>query len=256
METLSVIDCAIASPSNDCLNRLIQRTRIPFTYHLPAITGNNTYREDHNAKAIIVFGSHSSANDELPWQKEVVSFLLEKLKEGVPVFGLCFGHQLLAKAFGSTIGPSETPPYSHKGIREWEVLREDQRWGFCNGAQFNTIVYHKEEIKKLGSELIHLGCSKECNYDLITHKDLPFLGIQGHPEASYHFVYQEMELKDKVITEDVEKALQDGDIILDSFLESVGFFFDGFQQKFLGEFTQHRKELQDKYFLNNQGKVL
>ena len=46
METLSVIDCAISSRSNDCLNRLIQRTKIPFTYHLPAIAGSNTYKED------------------------------------------------------------------------------------------------------------------------------------------------------------------------------------------------------------------
>ena len=70
METLSIIDCAISSPSNGCLNKLAKRTKVPFTYHLPALTNTKTYKKDSNAKAYFIFGSHSSVNEEKPWQHQ------------------------------------------------------------------------------------------------------------------------------------------------------------------------------------------
>ena len=54
METLSIIDCAISSPSNDCLNEIIKRTKVPYTYHLPAMSGTETFKEDPDAKAYLI----------------------------------------------------------------------------------------------------------------------------------------------------------------------------------------------------------
>jgi GMP synthase (glutamine-hydrolysing) len=226
METLSIIDCSISSPSNGCLNKLVERTKVPFTYHLPALTNTRTYKKDSNAKTYFLFGSHSSVNEERPWQRHLSHFISEKLHQGIPVLGLCFGHQLLAKAFGGTIGKSDIPPFEHKGVREWEIIEQDSRWNFFKGKTFHTFVYHNEEIKKLPQSFYHLGQSPKCKYEVVSHRELPYLGIQGHPEASQYFVDKELEMKDQIPEKLVTKAFKDGDWVLDTFLETAGFFFD------------------------------
>ena len=220
MATLSIIDCAISSPSSDCLNEIIKRTNIPFTCHLPAMNGTDSLKEDMDAKAYLVFGSHSSVNEELPWQQSMAKFLVDKLHQGIPVLGLCFGHQLMAKAFGGRVEKAST---EHKGVREWEIISEDDRWNFSKKNKFLSIVYHKEEIKELPPSFQHLGQSDHCKYDVVSHKELQYLGTQGHPEASQYFVDKEMEMENQIPEDLVQRALNDGSSFLDSFLKAAGF---------------------------------
>ncbi|MEM9268197.1 MAG: type 1 glutamine amidotransferase [Pseudomonadota bacterium] len=45
-----------------------------------------------------------------PWLKDEKAFIRDAVEtRGLPFFGLCLGHQLLAEALGGTVGPSETP---------------------------------------------------------------------------------------------------------------------------------------------------
>ena len=245
METLSVIDCAISSPSNDCLNEIIKRTKIPFTYHLPAMNGTESLKEDLDAKAYLVFGSHSSVNEELPWQNNMAQFLVEKLNQGIPVLGLCFGHQLMAKAFGGKVENAST---EHKGVREWEIISKDDRWNLSKKDKFLSVVYHKEEIKELPSSFQHLGQSDRCKYDVVSHKSLPYLGTQGHPEASQYFVDKEMEMENQIPEDLVLRALNDGNVFLDSFLKAAGFFFDCSVNHFVRVHTMNP----DRHSLNTQ----
>ena len=55
------------------------------------------------AAGIIVTGSSSSVTEQAPWMKRAGAFLRRAAEEGVPVFGICFGHQLLADAFGGVV---------------------------------------------------------------------------------------------------------------------------------------------------------
>ena len=55
------------------------------------------------AAGIIVTGSSSSVTEQAPWMKRTGAFLRRAAEEGVPVLGICFGHQLLADAFGGKV---------------------------------------------------------------------------------------------------------------------------------------------------------
>ena len=66
--------------------------------------------------AVILGGSFGSANDEEPWRLVLKDWLLRHTH--LPFFGICGGHQLLAKALGAAI---ERCPSSQIGVYPLDV---------------------------------------------------------------------------------------------------------------------------------------
>jgi GMP synthase (glutamine-hydrolysing) len=61
--------------------------------------------------AVMVFGGaqHPDQDDRFAWLQEEEGFLREVLEEEVPVFGVCLGAQMLARAAGASVGPASAP---------------------------------------------------------------------------------------------------------------------------------------------------
>ena len=61
--------------------------------------------------AVMVFGGsqHPDQDDRFGWLGHEEEFLREVLAEEVPVFGVCLGAQMLARAAGASVGPAREP---------------------------------------------------------------------------------------------------------------------------------------------------
>jgi GMP synthase (glutamine-hydrolysing) len=61
--------------------------------------------------AVMVFGGsqHPDQDDRFAWLAHEEEFLQEVLAERVPVFGVCLGAQMLARAAGAKVGPASEP---------------------------------------------------------------------------------------------------------------------------------------------------
>ncbi|MBM2822858.1 MAG: glutamine amidotransferase class-I [Thermoleophilia bacterium] len=61
--------------------------------------------------AVMVFGgsAHPDQDDHFAWLGHEEEFLKDALAERVPVFGVCLGAQMLARAAGAKVGPARVP---------------------------------------------------------------------------------------------------------------------------------------------------
>jgi len=53
---------------------------------------------------VIVTGSGAMVSDRLDWSERSADWLRDAAHAGAPVFGICYGHQLLAHALGGRVG--------------------------------------------------------------------------------------------------------------------------------------------------------
>jgi len=56
--------------------------------------------------AVIVTGSASMVSHREDWSERTADWLASAVRAGMPVLGVCFGHQLLAHALGGVVGPN------------------------------------------------------------------------------------------------------------------------------------------------------
>ena len=96
----------------------------------------------------------------------------------IPVLGICFGHQVLGMLY-------EAAPHLQREDRDWqtvEVLTDCPLFDKLP-TEIELMEDHCEAIS-IPPGFIHVATSDSCVNEAMMHKELPFYGIQSHPEVS------------------------------------------------------------------------
>ncbi len=149
--------------------------------------------------AWITTGSRHSVNDDEPWIRDLEAFVRRVARAEVPFVGICFGHQLIAKALGGTVVRAEQG--WGVGLKEVEV-----KGGIGLGGPYRILTSHQDQIAGLppGGEI--LGWNDHCPVSLLGVGD-HMLGIQGHPEFVTEYSRASLESRrGTVISDDLVDA--------------------------------------------------
>jgi GMP synthase-like glutamine amidotransferase len=155
--------------------------------------------------AWITTGSRHSVNDDEPWIRHLEQFVRDVAKEQIPFVGVCFGHQLIAKALGGTVVKSDRG--WGVGIKEVEV-----KDSIGLGPSYRILNSHQDQIESLppGAEI--LGWNEHCPVSMIGVGE-NMIGIQGHPE--FEPAYSEALMESRRGTLIPEATVDDGLTSLD-----------------------------------------
>ena len=142
MRPILVVDCYVDGDGVANYRRLIQDR--PLEVWRPA-AGDRSFHVQA-CSGILITGSAACVTAPEPWMDPVVDLILDAKVCGVPVLGICFGHQILAHAlFGSgTVRKSATPEVG------WvEVVQGRQGEPIFEGVEpkFTTFMSHFDEVQ-------------------------------------------------------------------------------------------------------------
>ncbi len=125
--------------------------------------------------------------------------------DGLPIFGICLGHQLVGLAFGATTAKM---PYGHRGgnhpvrdLHTGHVLITTQNHGF-------SVVGDESGIPGAPDlEVTHVNLN-DGSVEGLRHRELPVFAVQYHPEAAPgpHDAYPHFEEFRRAVTGEGEAA--------------------------------------------------
>lgn len=107
--------------------------------------------------------------------------LLQSSELTIPVLGVCLGHQILAQAFAGTIIRADQPVHGKKTtiFHTQQGLYQNMPMPFV-AARYHSLIVEKESLP----DCFIIDAENDAGIIMgIHHRDLPFHGVQFHPES-------------------------------------------------------------------------
>jgi GMP synthase (glutamine-hydrolysing) len=135
-------------------------------------------------KGIIVTGSPLSVTEGAAWMLQLGADLLDAGARGTPVLGVCFGHQLLARAAGGQV--ILNPRGREIGtvrVRLTEAGRRDPLFAWAGEEEIDVQATHLDAVDPLPPGAVLLASNENCAAQAFRLSEA-VAGVQFHPEVS------------------------------------------------------------------------
>ena len=145
--------------------------------------------------------SHKKVNDLISIKKDTLGIILsggplnvyeikkikfnkEILNLGIPILGICFGHQIISKQLGGKVKKSKSREF---GLATVKKLRDSiLTKNFFNTKGLNNVwMSHSDEVSKLPKDFKVIASSNNSKLAVIGNSKKKIFGIQFHPEVTH-----------------------------------------------------------------------
>ncbi len=149
---------------------------------------NDRFPKDlRGLKAVVVLGGPMNVDEEAryPFLKDEITFLKKAISDGVPIFGICLGAQLIAKACGARVRKS---PIKEVGWSKVNLTSEGMKDPLFEGMHNSLDVFQwHEDTFDLPEGAILLASSSDCPNQAFRINNNVY-GFQFHVEVTKEMV--------------------------------------------------------------------
>ncbi len=125
---------------------------------------------------LILSGSELGVYDDAAWMSPLRALLTSTKQVRKPIFGICFGHQIMADTFGGKAEKAEGGNVI--GVRDFT---DDQ------GRSFPAYVWHQDQVTELPPGASVVAMASYCPMAVLRY-DFPAFSVQYHPEFNPPFI--------------------------------------------------------------------
>jgi GMP synthase (glutamine-hydrolysing) len=130
---------------------------------------------------IVVTGSHTMVTERQPWSERAAAWLRDNVRAGVPVLGICYGHQLLGHALGGVVGNNPNGrEFGTVEVAMADTARDDALLGTLP-EKVRVHVGHTQSILQLPPGAVRLA-SNPWDGNQAVRFSASAWGVQFHPE--------------------------------------------------------------------------
>jgi GMP synthase-like glutamine amidotransferase len=176
---------AAAFPRYPAMVEAMLRPQIPrLSCETVALIDGGALPDQSDIEAVLITGSPVGVYDPVEWIGPLKSWIIANARAGVPQVGICFGHQIMAEAFGGRVA---------KAPQGWGLGRHDYKvtarpaWTTDQAKSFGLAVSHQDQVLTAPPGAQVLASCDFTPFAALYYKDAPALTFQGHPEFCTSF---------------------------------------------------------------------
>ena len=143
----------------------------------------------------LITGSRHAAYEDLPWIQRLAGFIRELDAERRPLVGICFGHQLIARALGGEVVKASQG--WGVGVHEAAVL-DPAPWMEAEAVRVRMVVSHQDQVSCLPQGARRIAASAFCPIAMYRVGEHIF-AMQAHPEFTREYSRDLMEVRRSLI---------------------------------------------------------
>lgn len=135
------------------------------------------------SRVAIISGSWAMVTDRLPWSESTARWIRDAMRVDMPLFGVCYGHQLMAHALGGVV--DYHPAGREVGCQQIWLLECAANDPLLTGmpSRFAAHLTHEQAIVKLPEGAQVLASSSHDPHQIVRYGPKA-ISVQFHPEFS------------------------------------------------------------------------
>jgi len=135
-------------------------------------------KNDSSIKGIILSGGPLTTTN-----KNSLNLDNDILDLNLPILGICYGHQILAKKFGGKVKISKRREFGHAIVRS--KLNSPITKNFFKKKNNSVWMSHQDAVYKIPSGFKKIASTSNSKFAIIAHEKKKYYGVQFHPEVSH-----------------------------------------------------------------------
>jgi len=164
--------------------RLLEPVDADLRFETVAVVDGADLPDPRAADAVLITGSPAGVYDDEPWIAPLERFIRAAADAGTPQVGICFGHQIMAQAFGGDVRKSDKG--WGVGRHAYDVV-DAPRWMDPAMPAFSLAASHQDQVIAPPPTAKVIARSAHTEFAALAYAHAPAISFQGHPEMTAAF---------------------------------------------------------------------